>query len=356
MTATITRAPWGTVDGQSVDLYTLAVPGAATVRISNYGGIVQAIEVPDCHGAVANVVLGFDDLASYRARSPYFGCIAGRFANRIAGGRFNLDGTEHQLATNLPPHHLHGGAVGFDKRVWTATPTQADSTAALVLASTSPDGEEGYPGALATQVTYSLRSAAGGVDLRIDYCATTDAATVVNLTNHSYFNLAGEGSGLVTGHVLTLAADHYAPTDATQIPTGEIAPVAGTPFDFTRPTPVGARIHDDHPQLAVGHGYDHNLVLRSPGTLSHAARVVEPSSGRALDVLTTEPGIQLYTSNTMDSSLVGPSGRMYGPHAGIALETQHYPDSPNQPGFPSTVLRPGETHRSTTVYRFHVAA
>lgn len=359
---TITAVPWGAVDGQPVELHTMTVAGAAgpaTVRVTTYGGIVQSIEVPDRDGHVANVALGFGALDDYVSRSPYFGCITGRYANRIAGGRFSIEGTMHRLAANQPPNHLHGGVVGFDKKVWAASPAPSATTAGIVLGYTSPDGEEGYPGTLTVRVAYALAATGGGAELRVEYHATTDAPTVVNLTNHTYLNLAGEGSGPVTDHVLSVAAAHYTPVDATQIPTGAVEPVAGTPFDFTRPTPIGARISEQHPQLVIGQGYDHNLVLTGAQagpagtpTPAPAARLVEPGCGRALDILTTEPGVQLYTGNLLDGALVGPSGNAYGPHAGIALETQHFPDSPNQPGFPSTVLHPGSVYRSTTVYRF----
>jgi aldose 1-epimerase len=350
---TITSEPWGEVGGQPVDLYTLTNSRRMTVRITNYGGIIQSIDVPDRRGRTANVALGFDNLDDYVTSSPYFGSITGRYANRIANGRFTLDGVTYQLAQNNGVNHLHGGNVGFDKRVWAATPLPGRDSVGLRLRYTSPAGEENYPGTLTTEVTYTLTNRN---EIRMDYHATTDAPTIVNLTNHTYFNLAGEGSGTIEDHVLKLDADHYTPVDETLIPTGEIAPVAGTPFDFTRSTPIGERIREAHPQIVIGQGYDHNWVLdrRNPEDTSMmlAARLSEPRGGRVLEVLTTEPGIQFYSGNFLDGTLVGTSGRVYRQTDGLALETQHYPDSPNQPNFPSTVLRPGEEYETTTIFRF----
>ena len=350
----LAKEPFGRLaDGTAVERYRLTNAGGMEVDVITYGGIVTAIRVPDRDGWPANVVLGLPTLEDYVAKNPYFGTITGRYANRIAGGRFTLEGKEYRLALNNGPNSLHGGKIGFDKRVWKASEAAAPDGVALALSYLSPDGEEGYPGNLAVKVTYTLTDAD---ELRLDYEATTDKATVVNLTSHSYFNLAGDGSGGVEDHELLLNAGAYTPVDATLIPTGAVEKVAGTPLDFTRPTPIGARLRDGHEQLVRGRGYDHNFVLDkpAPGALSLAARVREPRSGRVLEVRTTEPGMQLYTGNFLDGTLVGGAGRMYRQGDGFCLETQHFPDSPNRPAFPSTVLRPGEIFRSTTVYRFTV--
>ena len=350
--------PFGELaDGTLVHRHTLDNGRGLVVRVLTYGGILQSIDVPGRDGRSVNVVLGFAGLDSYvRDNRPYFGALIGRFANRIAGGRFTLDGHAYTLPVNNPPNSLHGGTEGFDKRVWTAAEAGDGAAAGVELAYTSPDGEMGYPGTLTVRARYRLRPDNA---LRIDYRATTDAPTHLNLTNHSYFNLAGEAAGSIEGHRLQLQAGHYTPTDATNIPTGEIAPVAGTPFDFTSPHPIGERIEDDDEQLEYGLGYDHNYVLDRPpgatGSLVPAARVEDPSSGRVLEVLTSEPGIQFYAGNQLDGTLAGPGGVAYGRRAGLALETQHFPDTPNQPRFPSTVLRPGQVYQSATVYRFSVA-
>ncbi|GAA3229409.1 aldose epimerase family protein [Actinocorallia longicatena] len=325
--------------GERVRRHTLENGAGLRVRILTYGCAIQTLEVPGRDGRPANVVLGCATLDGYLDGGLYLGAVAGRFANRIAGGRFTLDGAEYRLPCNNGPASLHGGVQGFDKKVWTAVDS---SPAHLTLAHTSPDGDEGYPGTLSARVTYTLT----GDALRIDHHATTDAPTVVNLTNHSYFNLAGEGSGDVLGHLLSIDAAHYLPTDAHQLPTGALAPVAGTPFDFTTPRPVGARIGEPHPDLLVARGYDHCYVLTGGATLT------DPGSGRVMEVTTTEPGVQLYTGNFLDGTVRGTSGRPYGRAAGLCLETQHFPDSPNRPSFPDTTLRPGETYSSTTVFRF----
>jgi aldose 1-epimerase len=352
--AGIRREPFGEVDGQPVERFVLTNATGLRVAILTLGGIVQALEVPDRTGRFANVVLGFATAAAYLTDGPYFGCIAGRYANRIAGGRFALDGRAYQLAINNGPNHLHGGIKGFNKHLWEATERTGRDGLSVALRRISPDREEGYPGSLTVQVTYTLSDAD---ELRIDYLATTDAPTILNLTNHAYFNLAGEGSGAIEDHELQLNASHYTPVDAALIPTGEVAPVAGTPFDFTQPHPIGERLRDaGSPQIARARGYDHNFVLDrldpADGSLVLAARVREPGSGRILEVSTTEPGVQFYSGNFLDGTLAGTSGRAYRQGDGFCLETQHFPDSPNQPAFPSTVLHPGQEYHSTTVFSF----
>jgi aldose 1-epimerase len=345
----VSKAPYGTLaDGTAIDQYTLANQRGMTVKIITYGGIVTEIDTPDSEGHVANVALGFDNLADYVAKSPYFGAITGRYANRIANGEFTLDGITYTLAKNNGPNSLHGGIKGFDKQVWAATVVPDG----VKFSRTSPDGEEGYPGTLKVDVTYTLTNKN---ELKIDYLATTDKATVINLTNHTYFNLAGEGSGDVFDQVLWIKAHNYTPVDATLIPTGEIAPVAGTPFDFTTPTAIGARIHEAHPQIVIGQGYDHNWVIDRPAgdsSLILISTASDPASGRVLKTWTTEPGVQVYTGNFLDGTLVGPSHHTYRQGDAFTLETQHYPDSPNHPAFPTTVLRPGGKFTSTTVYAF----
>jgi aldose 1-epimerase len=341
-----------TEDGKPVVAYTLANTAGMRVCVLSLGCIIAHLEVPDREGNSANVVLGSDSVAGYLHRSPHFGAIAGRYANRIARGRFTIDGIDYQLETNAPPNTLHGGRHGFDKVVWQ---TESHDGVALVLRYLSPDGEEGFPGNLSVEVTYRLGAAN---DLRIDYSATTDKPTIVNLTNHSYFNLAGEGSGDVLNHIVSIAADHFTPIDATQIPTGEIRSVGETPFDLRQPTTIGERLRMADEQLLIARGYDHNWVLRTPAGNAprHAARAFEPRSGRILDVLTDAPGLQFYTGNSLDGALVGPTGRAYRQSDGCCFETQRFPDAPNQPGFPSAVLRPGEHFRSTTIFRFSTDA
>ena len=353
--AGITSAPFGEVDGQTVDLYTLTNANGMEVKIMTYGGIVQSIRVPDRDGNMANVALGFATLDEYVEGNPYFGTITGRYANRIARGTFTLDGERYRLALNNGENHLHGGEQGFDKFVWGATRLpDAEDGVALRLSRTSPDGEENYPGTLVVDVTYTLTD---NDELRIDYRATTDEPTIVNLTNHSYFNLAGEGSGSIYGHELQLNASNYTPVDETLIPTGEIAPVAGTPFDFTEAKAIGQDIRDgENEQIVIGRGYDHNFVLDrddpEDDSLILAARLTDPESGRRLEISTTEPGIQFYSGNFLDGTMVGPSGNVYRQGDGLALETQHFPDSPNRPEFPSTELGPDDEYTSTTVYAF----
>lgn len=333
-------------DGTPVQIITLKNRHGLTAKITEYGAILTELWVPDRKGNPGNVVLGFDNLAQYVKGHPFFGATTGRVANRIAKGKFTLDGRDYTLAVNNGPNHLHGGLKGFDKRFWKCTARLVTQDAALaVFTYTSPDGEEGYPGTLQVKVTYALTDAN---ELRIDYEAVTDKATPVNLTNHSYFNLAGGGS--VLQHVLQLHAARYTPADATLIPTGEIAPVKGTGLDFTQPTPLGARIAE---YMGFAKGYDHNFVLDSGGgKLGPCARVEDPQSGRVMEITTTEPGVQLYTGNHLDGSLTGVGGVKYAQHTGFCLETQHFPDSINHPGFPTTVLRPGQTFQSTTVHRF----
>src|SRR5262245_43730533 len=353
---TITKEPFGSVGGQAVDRYTLTNCHRMEVKILTYGGILQSIVVPDRKNKLANVTLGFNNLADYVAKSPYFGCITGRYANRIALGTFTLDGVTYHLPINNPPNSLHGGTVGFDKHVWAATPIQANGTVGLQLDLTSPDGDQGYPGTLATRVTYTLTNSN---DIQMHYQAHLvggPLSTVINLTNHAYFNLAGEGSGTALDHKLQINARTFTPVDSTLIPTGAIDPVAGRPMDFTRSTTIGDRIRVADQQILFGQGYDFNWVLnrRSPQDTSMilAARAVDPSSGRVLDVLTTEPGIQFYSGNFLDGTLVGTGGRVYRQGDGFTLETQHYPDSPNHANFPSTVLSPGQMFDSSTIYRF----
>lgn len=341
-------------DGRQTHLFTLENAGGFRADITDFGGIVVNLFAPDKHGALADVSLGFDNAAQYLAESPYFGALIGRYGNRIAQGKFTLDGATYSLATNNSPGglpcSLHGGKVGFDKVLWQARPATVAGNPTLVLTYVSRDGEEGYPGTLSVEVTYTVTPAN---ELRIDYKATTDKATPVNLTNHTYFNLRGESAGTILDHVLTLRASRTTPVNAGLIPTGEIVPVAGTPLDFTSPHAIGERIDAANAQLQIGGGYDHNWVLDSQdGSLALAATVHEPTSGRFMEVLTTEPGVQFYSGNFLNGTLTGKSGKKYPKRGGLCLETQHYPDSPNHANFPSTILRPGATLRSTTIYRF----
>lgn len=345
----ITKQPFGVVDGTPVDLYTLRNAKGAEARISNYGGIVTSLKVPDRNGRLDDVVLGYDDLAGYLKETPYFGALIGRYGNRIAKGRFALNGQTYTLATNNYPNALHGGLKGFDKRVWQATVRVSPQGPALELIYVSRDGEEGYPGTLTVKAVYTLTQDNA---LRLDYTATTDKDTIVNLTQHSYFNLAGQGSGDILGHVVMIPADRYNPVDSTLIPTG-IAPVEGTPFDFRKPTAIGARINQDNEQLKFGKGYDHDWVFnKRVGDLTLLARVTEPTSGRILEVLSTEPGLQFYSGNFLDGTITGKGGKVYNFRNGFCMEPQHFPDSPNHPNFPSVVLKPGQTYRNTIIYRF----
>ncbi|GAA1518656.1 galactose mutarotase [Streptomyces albidochromogenes] len=337
-------------DGTKVYRWTVA-NGGTRLKVLSYGGIVQSLEIPDRRGATANVSLGFDNLDDYVAKSPYFGALIGRYGNRVAKGRFTLDGHTYQLPVNDGPNSLHGGDKGFDKQVWDVEPFSRGSDRGLVLRRISPDGEMGYPGTLKVKVTYTLTARGAW---RIDYEATTDRATVANLTSHTYFNLAGEGSGSVDAHTLEMAAARYTPVDATLIPTGELARVTGTPFDFRRAKAIGEQARTPHQQVLYGKGLDHNWVLDKGITTvpGYALTLTDPGSGRVMKMYTTEPGMQFYSGNFLDGTLAGTSGRLYRQGDGLCLESQHFPDSPNQPSFPSTVLRPGTTYRSTTVHTF----
>ncbi|MFF9647259.1 aldose epimerase family protein [Kitasatospora aureofaciens] len=337
-------------DGRPVDAWLLQV-GGVRAEILTYGGILHSLHVPDAAGRRDSVVLNLPTLEEYTHTSPYLGALVGRYANRIAGGCFTLDGRVIRLPTNDRGHTLHGGPDGFDRRIWHAEPVRLPGRAAIRLNLHSPAGDMGFPGAVEVSCRYSLDAAA---TLRLDYCATTDAPTPVNLTNHAYFNLSGRSGGSVLGHILTLDGDGYLPTTPDGIPYGPITPVAGTPFDFRTPHPLGSRIRMNDPQLRAAGGYDHCWVLAPGprGALRRAARLADPGSGRLMEVWTTEPGLQVYTGNMLDGSLAGLDGKPYRRHSAICLETQHYPDSPNRPEYPDTVLRPGVTHRSATEYRF----
>ncbi len=347
----ITKKPYGKMpDGTQVDEYTLTNKNGMSMKVITFGGIVTEIHVPDKHGKIADICLGCSNLDEYLEGHPYFGSIVGRVGNRIAKGKFALNGKEYMLATNNGPNHLHGGKVGFDKRVWKAEPADLGDRKVLVLQYTSKDGEEGYPGTLETKVTYVLND---GNEWQIQYAATTDKATPVNLTQHCYFNLAGHNSGAILDHILWINADKYTPTDDTLIPTGKIEPVKGTPFDFTKPTAIGAHIKEIK---ADPQGYDLNYVLNGKaGTLRKIAEATDPKSGRTMTVWTTQPGVQFYSGNFLDGKQKGKGGIKYKQYSGFCLEAQHYPDSINHPEFPSVVLKPGETYRQTTAYVFGVA-
>ncbi len=337
-------------DGTIVDLYTLINSNGMRVEITNYGGIITSLWVPDKNGKLGDVVLGYNTLDGYLKASPYFGCIVGRYGNRIAKGKFTLNDQTYQLATNNGPNHLHGGWKGFDKVVWQATPRESQDAVGLELSYLSPDGEEGYPGNLSVKVTYTLTNDNA---LHIDYEATTDQPTICNLTHHSYFNLKDAGASPILDHMLMLDADYFTPVDETLIPTGEFRPVAGTPFDFRQPTAIGARIHSEDQQIKFGLGYDHNFILNgNAGELRRVGKLSEPTTGRIMEIWTTEPGIQFYSGNFLDGSMIGKNGSVYHHRHGLCLETQHFPDSPNHPNFPSTVLNPGEKYQTTTIYKF----
>jgi aldose 1-epimerase len=346
----VKKESFGTLpDGTSVDLYTLTNAHGMEIRATNYGGIVVSLRVPDKKGHLDDIALGFDDLKGYLANTPYFGALIGRYGNRIANGKFTLDGKEYVLARNNGPNSIHGGQKGFDKAVWQAESFQNAQGVGIILTYTSKDGEEGYPGNLKTKVTYTLTDKNEWI---IDYEAVTDKATPVNLTEHTYFNLRGEGKGDVLGHILQLHASRFTPVDQNLIPTGELRPVKSTPMDFTEPTPIGSRIDADYEQLRLGHGYDHNFVLDKEGSEPVlAARVKEPTSGRVLEVYTTEPGLQFYSGNFLDGTITGKQGHSYKKRYGFCLETQHFPDAPNHPDFPTTILRPGQKYHSRTIYK-----
>ncbi|MEM9830639.1 MAG: aldose epimerase family protein [Bacteroidota bacterium] len=351
-TSSISQKPFGTTtDAVAVELYTLT-NGDTEVDITNYGGIITSWRVPDSNGQMGDIVQGYDSVDGYNSLPGYFGATIGRYGNRIANGEFSLDGETYSLAKNNGPNHLHGGLVGFNDVVWQADTATSEDGPQLILQYTSPDGEEGYPGTLETKVTYTLQA---DNTLRIDYEATTDKPTVVNLTNHSFFNLSGDPSTPILDHQLMLNADRYVPVNETLIPTGSLDSVKGTPFDFTEATAVGERIDADHPQITNGLGYDHCWVLNGPeGELSLAATVLDPKSKRFMEVFTTEPGIQFYSGNFLDGSAIGKDGTSYDYRTALCLETEHFPDSPNQPDFPSVVLRPGENYRTTTAYKLSV--
>jgi aldose 1-epimerase len=346
----VQKQSFGTRDGRAVNLYTLTNSHGLEVRAMNYGGIIVSMRVPDRKGQFADIVLGHETLEGYLPNPPYIGAAVGRYANRIANGSFTLDGKTYTLPKNDGPNTLHGGVTRtFDKVVWDDEPLKGD-TPGVRFTYLSKDGEEGFPGNLTAKVTYSLTD---DNELEIDYQATTDKATPINLSQHSYFNLAGEGSGEILNHELMLNADRFTPVDKNLIPTGELRPVKGTPFDFTTSTKIGARIDDNYEQLVLGHGYDHNFVInRKGGGLELAARVYEPTSGRVLEVLTTQPGIQFYTGNFLDGTVTGKQGHVYKHRNALCLETQHFPDSPNHPDFPSTILKPGKTFHEKAVFKF----
>jgi aldose 1-epimerase len=344
------KQPFGkTPEGADVDLYTLTNANGMQAGILTYGGTVVSLTAPDRNGKYADVVLGLDDLAAYKKGTAFFGALIGRYGNRIGHAQFTLDGKTYKLPANDNGNTLHGGPEGFDKRIWTAVPGSGPDGQTLELTYVSKDGEEGFPGTLTSKVVYTLTPKN---ELKIDYSATTDKPTVVNLTNHSYFNLAGQGEGDILGHEVMIAADRFTPVDDKLIPTGELRPVTGTPFDFTKPTAIGARIDANDEQIKFGKGYDHNWVLnKGAGGLTKAAEVTEPKSGRVMEVWTTEPALQFYTGNFLDGTLSG-KGKTYPRRGAFCMETQHYPDSPNKPAFPTTELKPGEAYKTTTLYRF----
>lgn len=345
------KTPFGMTPDGEVDLFCLKNKNGIEVKITNYGGIITSIIVPDKNGKMADVVLGFDNIEQYLEPQPYFGAIIGRYGNRIANGKFKLDNNEYTLVKNNGENHLHGGTNGFDKVIWETKKVCYENKIGVEMTYTSPDMEEGYPGNLEVVVQYTLNNEN---QLSIFYQAISDKKTLCNLTNHSYFNLSGEGNGTILNHELTLNANHITPTDKGLIPTGELQLVKNTPFDFKYATPIGQRIDDDNPQLKIGNGYDHNFVLNTEKKEERAAALFDPESGRFLEIFTTEPGIQIYTANFLDSSLIGKSGNPYLKRGAVCLETQHFPDSPNQPNFPSTILEPKKIYSSMTIHKFSV--
>lgn len=347
----LTHTTYGKLpDGRQVDIYTMTNAHGVMVKFISLGGCITEIDTPDRNGHLADIVLGYRNLKGYDSDNTFFGATVGRYANRIAKGTFTLNGKTYHLPINNGVNSLHGGTSGFNLQIWNVAPAKTSNGVAATLSYSSPDGQDGYPGTMKVQVTYTLEDSGA---LRIDYQATTDKPTVLNLTNHSYFNLDGNGSGSALDQIVQIDADSYTPTDATQIPTGRIESVAGTPMDFRKPAPLGARIHQPFTQLVLGHGYDHNWVLnKKSGALGFAARAYSPKTGRILEVFTTEPGVQLYTGNYLDGTVIGSSGTTYRQGDGYTFETQHYPDSPNHPDFPSTALDPGQTFHSTTIFRF----
>lgn len=347
---TIQQRPFGKVSGRDVTLFTLQNSSGMKAAITNYGAILVSLTAPDRNGKFEDVVLGYETLGEYVKDNPYFGCVVGRYGNRIGKAKFTIDGVAYQLSANDGENHLHGGERGFDKKIWDAEPLELPDASGIKFSYLSPDGEEGYPGNLAVTVTYLLT---GNNEFAIAYEAAADKPTHVNLTQHTYFNLAGQGSGDILGHELMIMADRFTPVDAGLITTGELRPVEGTPMDFRTPTAIGDRIDSDYEQIRFGGGYDHNWVLNNyDGALRLAAKVHEPVTGRVMEVFTTEPGIQFYAGNFLNGSHIGKGGAVYNKRYGFCLETQHFPDSPNKPNFPSTLLRPGETYKTRTVYRF----
>jgi aldose 1-epimerase len=349
--AGITKQSFGKTEaGENIDIYTLRNIHGVEAKITNYGGIVVSLKVPDKNGKSDDVVLGFNELNGYLKPGPYFGALIGRYGNRIAKGRFTLNGVEYKLAVNNGENHLHGGIKGFDKVIWAGNELKMKTGPALVLDYISNDGEEGYPGNLTVRVIYTLTN---NNELKIEYSATTDKDTVINLTHHSYFNLAGEGNGDILNTRVTINANRFVPTDAGSIPLGELRKVSGTPFDFLTAHAIGERINQDNEQIKFGSGYDHTWVINGrPGMMRLAATAYEPTSGRVMQVWTTEPGMQFYTGNFLDGTLTGKAGKLYPRRSGFCFETQHYPDSPNQPSFPTTTLKKGATYKSTTIYKF----